>query len=478
MVDFSNPLDKWFQDKGIQNPTTEQRKEVEEQLSDFVDSLYYDENGNLQENYDQTIFELSEDTQLSGEDFRGIVDTATCGQYTEEDYQMLYDILDSNNDGVLTYDEVSMLAKKDGSGAITSFSMWNALFGDGSYDAAPKEDSTGGTTGTGDTGTTPLPDEDGSVNPPSNPPSNPPATEPITDDPAAVTTGDANLDQLRQLIYQIVTSSNTDGYESPDDVIDKWVSAGKFPDGIDIEFSEDVIKDLRSSYWTFSEEDEGAIKAEMLATGCDRETAIKTLTDNNTIGAPLTTDETNLSKDPLNDQAVGLTADQINEKIAGMGSDMKGLEEILSDPNLTPDDIVAILKGWEEKYGKDGEHLIERIEDQWANSDKVQKLIADKLVEAAKSGNEDAAALIAQQMKSGTAEDSGTADAFLAELFKQFKDNPEILADVCAAYDGGYEQMIKDIEADHSLWWESYNTYQTGQGYIDQIEDAIKYQRD
>ena len=45
MVDFSNPLDKYFQDQGIQNPTTEQRKEVQEQLADFVDSLFYDENG-------------------------------------------------------------------------------------------------------------------------------------------------------------------------------------------------------------------------------------------------------------------------------------------------------------------------------------------------------------------------------------------------------------------------------------------------
>ena len=66
---------------------------------------------------------------------------------------------------------------------------------------------------------------------------------------------------------------------------------------------------------------------------------------------------------------------------------------------------------------------------------------------------------------------------FIAELFKQFEDNPEILADVCAVYDGGYEQMIKDIESDNRGFL-GIGVNATGEKYVDQIEKAIKYQRD
>ena len=178
----------------------------------------------------------------------------------------------------------------------------------------------------------------------------------------------------------------------------------------------------------------------------------------------------------LTQEAVNLNADRINKTIAGLGSDMKGLEDILNDPNFTPDDIVDIIWGWEDKYGKKGESLMERIEDQWANSDDVQKIIAEKLAVAAKNGNKDAVALLAKQLKSATADDLGTADAFLEEIFKQLEDSPEVLADICSQYDGGYEQLIKDIKKDHRAFL-CFGVNKTGKQYIAQIEDAIAHNR-
>lgn len=299
--------------------TPQEREQIQEDLSDLVQSFRYDEDGGLRCSNDrkESLLELDSSTQLSMEDFESqVIATATDGNYSQEDVELLYNILDSDGDGILSSSELSVISNGE---SITRHSMWSGLYGDSIYSE----------------------------------------------------------------------------YKQP----------------------------------------------------------------------------------KLTQEAVNLNADRINKTIAGLGSDMKGLEDILNDPNFTPDDIVDIIWGWEDKYGKKGESLMERIEDQWANSDDVQKLIAEKLSIAAKNGNKDAVALLAKQLKSATADDLGTADAFLKEIFKQLEDSPEVLADICSQYDGGYEQLIKDIKKDHrgGFLWLGVN--KTGKQYIAQIEDAIEHSR-
>ena len=299
--------------------TPQEREQIQEDLSDLVQSFRYDEDGDLRCSNDrkESLLELDSSTQLSMQDFESqVIATATDGNYSKEDVALLYNILDSDGDGILSSSELSVISNGE---SITRHSMWSGLYGDSIYSE----------------------------------------------------------------------------YKQP----------------------------------------------------------------------------------KLTQEAISLNADRINKTIAGLGSDMNGLEDILNDPNFTPDDIVDIIWGWEDKYGKKGESLMERIEDQWANSDDVQKLIAEKLSIAAKNGNKDAVALLAKQLKSATADDLGTADAFLKEIFKQLEDSPEVLADICSQYDGGYEQLIKDIKKDHrgGFLWLGVN--KTGKQYIAQIEDAIEHSR-
>ena len=298
--------------------TPQEREQIQEDLSDLVQSFRYDEDGDLRCSNDrkESLLELDSSTQLSMQDFESqVIATATDGNYSKEDVALLYNILDSDGDGILSSSELSVISNGE---SITRHSMWSGLYGDSIYSE----------------------------------------------------------------------------YKQP----------------------------------------------------------------------------------KLTQEAISLNADRINKTIAGLGSDMNGLEDILNDPNFTPDDIVDIIWGWEDKYGKKGESLMERIEDQWANSDDVQKIIAEKLAVAAKNGNKDAVALLAKQLKSATADDLGTADAFLKEIFKQLEDSPEVLADICSQYDGGYEQLIKDIKKDHRGFL-GFGVNKTGKQYIAQIEDAIAHNR-
>lgn len=483
MVDFSNPLDAYLKSKGLEN-TPEERKKIEEDLSDLVTLFRFDEDGGYRNNRTDSLFSLEQGTLMSEDDFKALISNATEGQYDPDDLALLYSILNSDGEVGLSYDELAILANKDGE--ITRSSMFFALNGEGSYDAVEQvktgsTDGTGGTGGTGDTGTTPPSDDDGSVNPPSNPPSNPPAADPNTDDWASGSTGDTNIDQLRELVYQIVTNAPDDGYASPDDVIDDWVALGKFPDGVDIEFSEDVIKELRSSYWSFSENDEKSIEAKIMATGCDRETAIKQLQDEGTIGDPITTDETEikgvLKDDVASDRASELEAAMTGNNTGfffGWGTNEDAINEVFGNDYSSADWVKII-----DSYPNGS--LVHAIDKDFRDGKEAtyQQVIVDNLVAEIKKGNPDAVRVMCEQIYGATAEHNGTADKFMEILFSELKDDPETLYQISNYYDTEFGRDLKeDITGDYHKVI-GFGANKTGQSYIDMIKDAEdKYGRE
>ncbi len=501
-LDFNEALKNYF----ANNPNAvNQQQAIKDALDNIAEGI--DNDGT----YSNDLVSIWDDPSvaMNHDVFKQKMEMITNGNVTDADIDMLWNILDmedeyGNSDGILSADELGMITGSDGK--VSRFSIWNGIYakGDDIDNIASDYVATAGPTGTsGATGSTSPTSPTASTAP-----STPSSTTPTT--PSTKYTNSVSNDQIAQwadVIKNAVIASDTDNFKTPSDVIDYWISSGNgpasFKDAVNNGFD---VSELKASYNQYKQEDENKISALLIASpDMSRYDAIAYLEGQGALDKPIVTADTPLDaqgnpdvpgwtppttpapttnptapstpttppSSNLTDAALDLAAKEIHDTIEGCGSDMDALYKIISDPNYSDEDIAAIIARWETKYGKKGEHLIEYIDDQWANSDKVQKAIAQRLCGAAQNGNPEAIEMLAKQIKSGTDETSGTADAFVDEVFKQLKGDPDTLLEVCNAYEGGHNAMIKHIENDNLNFWGNPNDH--AKDLVKQIKDAIKY---
>ena len=131
---------------------------------------------------------------------------------------------------------------------------------------------------------------------------------------------------------------------------------------------------------------------------------------------------------------------------AGTSDDV--VASILDNPDLSAEDITKIISCYDENYGS----IVQAIESDFSGHDNVkyQQIIADKLVESASNGNEDAVKLLCKEFHNGTTGMLGTADEFIDRIISTSSD--ELLAKIVESYPDVNEgiDIFSDIKNDFS----------------------------
>ena len=182
-------------------------------------------------------------------------------------------------------------------------------------------------------------------------------------------------------------------------------------------------------------------------------------------------------------------ADQLYDAMNGAGTFESALESIIyDDDNITDEQFAKIVEAYESKYGINatppGDGLVSRIEKE--TSGELQKnltsAIGERLRTAAEDGDETALKMICENLFVGTAGNNGTADDFLAAVFKT--DDLEFIYELNKTYSevNKGRDLVEDIKGDHGgfLNWRNgfgifnwnANASGNGQSYIDLIEKA------
>ena len=157
----------------------------------------------------------------------------------------------------------------------------------------------------------------------------------------------------------------------------------------------------------------------------------------------------NADKEPISDEVAAIYADELYQATAGrLGTDDEQFESILNNEDLSAEDFVKIIAIYNEKYGS----FIQDVEGDFSGEkqDTIMNKIADKLIEAAENGDEEAITLLCQEFYNGTAGMNGTADEFIGRIMSTASD--EVLAKMLEQYaevnDGA--DIITDIKKDFS----------------------------
>ena len=458
--------------------TSENRNQVQEDLSDLVASFRYDEEGSLRVSSErnESIFVFDENTSMSIEDFEeDIISYATDGNYSQEDLKMLYGILDADGSRSLDADELALLSK-DGA-TITRNSMWFGLFGDDYYDLeAPKTTSVSSTGGGGnpvtgnteDDADTPIVSEDEHVALPSQ--------VPTEETFATYEVDSADINKIRDFIYETVSMAPSDAsiYRSPEDLLSEWESAGQFPGDLSsIPLTPELMAELRASYMTFNNDEESIISQKMQGSGISRSEAIEILQQENKIGAPNTTSSTEIQVLPEGT----LTEEQVEEYVKLLQGaedsyygtiDYDKVNEVLfgENSNLTDADIVKIVSAMSDENSS----YLWEIQEYCVPKEKAEQLLNNILPivgEEALAGNQEAIQVLCEALEKDT---KGSYEPLFGYnhmlLEKMFGTN-------------GYEKIFgDDTNAILKLIKDNYPTYADGRPLIDDIKGEWKVSGD
>ncbi|MBE7704231.1 MAG: annexin [Cyanobacteria bacterium SIG29] len=350
------------------NGSKEVNSERFDELSDDIDAVA--EMGFSAAGQNVSLFEVKEDmSDMAVDDFVNDylkqIPQVEGSSVTDEQLALFADILDQNGDNKLSYDELKLISKD---GFVSSDSLFFSSYGEAdSEEALEGYKPDGSSSDTGSDGT--VGGGDDGVTPPSGGEQTPPAglgdggDGTPAQNPATADVGDATLNELRALLYDIVTESDTDDFANAASVIDFWKNNPKaiqdiIPEGADIN---QVLEDLRGTYIRYSEEDEKEISAYMKLAGCTRAEAIEA--NKSKLGKPISDDKTNIDEIKANSYSEGdasqLGDAQVKTIVAALysategklGTDEDVVSNYLLSGNYNSADIVKIMKAYEEKYG-------------------------------------------------------------------------------------------------------------------------------
>ncbi len=441
--------------------------EVKGKLKEFQGTF---RNDNTRGHNLDCIFKVEEDTNLSSDEFLKIVKTASpsgLSEFNEDDIQMFLDLIDKNDDGYYSADELGQFALK-GSNIICSQSIWNGILcgdlkesdvlelesdSDVSGTVDDGETTVGESTGTGTTVGAGIEDTttvDENVEEATD-------TEAETDEDTPSYTN-SEISKLKEKINSALSGVSVgSAYTCPEDIISHWEKTGKI--------TEEMADILRVEYTEYDEEDENTITQIMNVDGVSRIEAIEIAEKQGLLKDPISSPNDSL-KDIEKSQGdyvinVDRYAKDLHDAFGGHldGTDEDTLISILEDEDISDDDFVAIIKKYEELYGVDNDSkgFVTMIEKETSNTDsgledRLTKKLADRLISAAMNGNEDAIDMLCKEIYSGTAGQNNTANKFLETVFgdnSQLSD--KLIAKIAERYSvvNSGRDLINDIKKDY-----------------------------
>ncbi len=486
--------------------------EVKGKLEKFQKTFRNDNTNNL-----ASIFEVKDDTNLSVDEFEQIIKCASStglSEFSQDDIQMFLDLVDIDDDGYYSADELGQLAYEDN--VISSQSIWNGILcghvkeadvltfdengagttvgGDnggttvgGDSGGTTVGGDSGGTTVGGDDGGTTVGGDDGDITVGGD---NGDTT--VGADDGDTTVGgdetvppsdgdydyyytDSEISELKNKIDKIL-SDGGDAYKCPEDVISHWIETG--------DINEEIADELRSEYTRYNEDDEKTITQIMNVDNLTRAEAIKVCKEKNLLkDSPIS--DSNTSPEVTDTSAINVDqyVEDLHDAMEGFAhTDESELKSIIINSNISDDEFVEIVKAYEKKYGldtTDGRGLVTMLEKETSiglQTD-LTTALANRLAKAAMNGNEDAIDLICKEVYSGTAGQKCTANDFLETIFLSGVLSDDIIAKIADKYStvNSGRDIIDDIKADYdglgSAWGYIFG-YGKGGDMISKIKEA------
>ncbi len=406
-------------------------------LSNVSDSINNLRKDCLHSGYSYSIFTIDENTQMDSSTFNEMMSSATqkdVSELDQDDLNTLFEIFDKDSDGVLNYDELSVL-QKDSDGTITDFSLWSTLnnyskesisnfksvnlrekfnsdekyktayediYGENTADkvqdgpqevipqdlSADKMAEIAAKIVNGDMSLDYYSDliSDDSYDKLSEMVKTMQAaieekdtevSDETKDEETTLSTSEYNkndIDELKDKIYDIVMSSKDDNYKCPEDVIKEFLNDGVIDD--------ETAEELRYAYMEFSSKDEDKIQAKLLMLqmkdpDATRADAIKELQKSGEIDAPQKDSKTVLdNRDDNKNISINVDAyvEQIHDSMKGLGTREKDLTALINNEDLTDEEFFQVVQAYEEKYGLDagGRSLVTQIEKETSGSLQTQ----------------------------------------------------------------------------------------------------------
>lgn len=397
-----------------------------------------------------------------------------------ENIDLFFSIIDEDGNGELSSQELDLFKRAQGSqkGEVTGRAIFNKIIKDigrnESSFTASGSSSTSGTTGSGSPDNTTAADSGVST------------TGSDSDDTnvgnSSKNTNKGWSDEIQEYRDQIEKILKTStAYSTPDEVIDRLLEDGTIDD--------EIADELRTSYFEYSDEDEGNIEAELMLLqmkdpDATRADAIKSLQDQGKLGQPEKSSSTPVSvvKPTLGDVATENTVNNIYDAMKGFflfgwGTDEDKLDQVFNNKDLTPDDWVKIVNTYDSEKGC----LVSDIDWDFNDGDprqtKYYETIIDNLQEAAQNGNPEAITALVSSLK-GSMSQTGTADEFINMLFDKLDD--ETLYKVIEEY--GLSDLKSDLKNDHlgflALPGLFGNYGEDTNNHLDKIDEVVnKYDR-
>ncbi len=212
-----------------------------------------------------------------------------------------------------------------------------------------------------------------------------------------------------------------------------------------------------------------------MATGMTYDEAVAFLSES----GKLTEDSSGLYREievTITDSEAATFAEQLYDSMRGgffglgWGTDDEQFAAIFNNDSLTSADWVKIIQ----EYNKDGRSFIQDVDDDFsgATQDKYQAEIANRLLEAAESGDSDAIELLCEEIYNATAGQLGTADEFIDAILTNASD--EVLTKIINNYSdvNNGSDIFSDIKGDFSFATEDKYIARLNEAYSNFIKQT------
>ncbi len=400
---------------------------------------------------------------------------------------LLFDILDTDDasSGLLTTDELDFIS--DDGRTIDGFELWNKTMTDidlneienilNGNEEAESEDAFGASTEdtAEETNETDIINESSEAE----------ATEEVEE------TEESNIDEESgdlseaDIEYEQISSANLDmnDPQSVRNFLNSFIDSENiktYDDAIvfvaeTLGWGQDDIDKIKQTLMTdgFTEQNMEQIN-NLMSQGLSYDEAVKALGDkglleldasvlNEEITDEKKSDYGNSNTNALTDKKIAVFAEQLYSSLEGLGTDKNQFTSILDNESISSDDFVKIIDYYNDNYGS----FIKAVEKDFSfvsNQTEIMKKFADKLLDSASNGNEQAIKVLCQEMYNGTAGMAGTADAFIARIMDIA--NERVLGKIVNQYSdyNNGASIYKNIQDDFSL--------KTEDSYINKLNNA------
>ena len=431
-----------------------------------------------------SVFEFgSNSSGMTEEEFFDMMQKATSSSGDLDQYfTILYDVMNSDGESGLSREEIDALFDTENEENISSLTIWHHLNIRG-IGSADDNDDTAGADATGD-----AEDADATGD---------------TEGAAGSVNGDDDAPVIANTTSKPDDFSDMSNWNS----VCNYIKAFLIKDNENMDQPSEVIEYLKNNGTLSAEEADFAGQALIYGSqDTNTQTSIRQWMENgDTFNEAIeklgidaqktdlykTAKELNKESGGVSSQDVNIEAcvEQLYNSMHMLGTDEDTLKGILFDENISDEDFVQIVKLYEQKYGLEGDWgngtkkgLVTRIEKETSGSfqQELTAKLAQRLVNAAQNGDEDAIDMLCKEIYSGTAGQNCTANDFLTTVFASTTSN-ELIAEISSRYGtvNSGRNLVDDIKNDYMGFLgfgALFGTYgEEGNAILAKINEATRF---